>query len=160
MATFPTVFRQRILDAALRGDATEQAVADRFAVSRAFVQKIKRQVRRTGSVEPVGHRGGAPRKLSDDDRAALVAWIDETNDATCDDLATRLASERGVAVSHDTVGRALARGRVHAQKKTFRAAERDRDDVAEPSAEPSPRRRRRSMPTASCSSTRPARTSR
>ena len=107
MAAFPTVFRQRVLDAALKGDATEQAVADRFAVSRAFVQKIKRQFRRTGSVEPVGHRGGAPRKLSDDDRAALLAWTDETNDATCGELAARLLAERGVSASHDTVGRAL-----------------------------------------------------
>ncbi len=107
MAAFPTVFRQRILDAALKGDATEQQVADRFAVSRAFVQKLKRQWRRDRSIEPVGHRGGAPRKLSDDDRAALRAWTDEANDATCDDLAARLAAERGVSVSHDTVGRAL-----------------------------------------------------
>jgi len=107
MAAFPTVFRQRILDAALRGDATEQQVADRFAVSRSFVQKLKRQWRRDRSIEPVGHRGGAPARLSDDDRATLVAWADETNDATCDDLAARLADERGVSVSHDTVGRSL-----------------------------------------------------
>ena len=107
MAAFPTVFRQRVLDAALRGDATQQAVADRFAVSRSFVQKLKRQFRRDGTVEPVGHRGGAPSKLSADDRAALVAWLDEATDATCAELAARLADERGVAVSHDAVGRAL-----------------------------------------------------
>lgn len=107
MAAFPTVFRQRILDAALKGDLTEQQVADRFAVSRALVQKLKRQWRRTGSIEPVGHRGGAPPKLSADDRAALAAWVDETNDVTCHELAVRLADERGVSVSHDTIGRAL-----------------------------------------------------
>ena len=107
MAAFPTVLRQRVLDAALRGNATEQAVADRFAVSRSFVQKLKRQFRRDGTVEPVGHRGGAPSKLSADDRAALVAWTAETTDATCAELAARLADERGVAVSHDAVGRAL-----------------------------------------------------
>ena len=83
MAAFPTVFRQRVLDSALRGNATEHAVADRFAVSRSFVQKLKRQFRRDGTVEPVGHRGGAPSKLSADDRAALVAWLGEAADAPC-----------------------------------------------------------------------------
>ena len=107
MAAFPTVFRQRVLDAALRGNATEQAVADRLAVSRSFVQKLKRQFRRDGTVEPIGHRGGAPSKLSADDRAALVAWLGEATDATCGELAARLADEHGVAVSHDAVGRAL-----------------------------------------------------
>lgn len=108
MAAFPTAFRQRILDAALNGDATEQHVADRLDVSRSFVQKLKRRWRRDATAEPVGHRGGAASKLADDDRAALVAWIGETSDATCAELAKRLADERGVHVSHDTVGRALA----------------------------------------------------
>ena len=107
MAAFPTVFRQRILDAALRGDATEQAVADRFSVSRSLVQKLKRQWRRDGSVEPVGHRGGATPKLSDDDRAAITAWLDQTPDLIADEVAARLADERRVVVSGRTAARAL-----------------------------------------------------
>ena len=107
MAAFPTVFRQRILGAALAGTATEQAVADRFAVSRSFVQKLKRQFRRDGTVEPIGHRGGAPSKLSADDRAAVAAWIDHTPDLIADEVAARLADERRVVVSGRTAARAL-----------------------------------------------------
>jgi len=107
MAAFPTVFRQRILDAALAGDATEQQVADRFSVSRSFVQKLKRQWRRDGSVEPVGHRGGATSKLSDDDRAAIATWLDQTPDLIADEVAARLAAERRVVVSGRTAARAL-----------------------------------------------------
>ncbi len=107
MAAFPTVFRQRILDAALHGDATEQAVADRFGVSRSFVQKLKRQWRRDATIEPVGHRGGATSKLSAEDRAAVAAWLNETPDLIADEVATRLAGERCVIVSGRTAARAL-----------------------------------------------------
>jgi len=107
MAAFPTVFRQRILDAALKGDATEQHVADRFGVSRSLVQKLKRHWRRDATIEPVGHRGGATPKLSADDRAAVAAWLDETPDLIADEVAGRLADERRVVVSGRTAARVL-----------------------------------------------------
>lgn len=107
MAAFSLDLRRRILDAALKGDSTEQAVADRFGVSRSFVQKIKRRWRSHATIEPVGHRGGALPKLSDDDRAALVVWADGS-DATGQELAERLATERGVRVTGRTVNRVLA----------------------------------------------------
>jgi transposase len=107
MASFSLDLRRRILDAALEGDLTERAVAERFGVSRSFVQKLKRRWRSHATAEPVGHRGGALPKLSDDDRAALVAWADGS-DATGQELAERLATERGVRVTGRTVNRVLA----------------------------------------------------
>ena len=107
MAAFSLDLRRRVLDAALAPDApTERTVADRFGVSLGFVQKLKRRWRTHGTAEPVGHRGGAPRKLSDGDRAALEAWADGS-DATGAELAARLAAERGVRVTGRTVNRAL-----------------------------------------------------
>lgn len=108
MAAFSLDLRQRILTAALAGDDTEQAVADRFGVSRGFVQKLKRRWRHDGTAEPIGHRGGASPKLSGDDRAALAAWVEAEPDATGAELAGRLADERGVRVSARTVNRVLA----------------------------------------------------
>lgn len=106
MAAFSLDLRQRVLDAALAGDATEQAVADRFRVSRSFVQKVKRLHRTTGSIAASTARRGPKPALSDDDRAALVAWADGS-DATGAELAERLAAERGVHVRAGTVNRAL-----------------------------------------------------
>lgn len=107
MAAFSLDLRRRVLDAALRGDATEQAVADRFGVSRSFVQKVKRRWRSHGTAEPVGHRGGASPKLSDDDRAALKAWVAAEPHATGAELADRLAAERGVSLTGRSVNRTL-----------------------------------------------------
>ena len=107
MAAFSLDLRQRILDAALADNApTERALAERFQVSLGFVQKLKRRWRTHATIEPVGHRGGAPRKLSDADRAALVAWADGS-DATCAELRDRLAAERGVEVSRSRVNSVL-----------------------------------------------------
>lgn len=109
MRAFDTDLRQRVLDAALRGDATEQAVADRFAVSRGFVQKIKRRWRDAGTAEPVAQRRGPTPALSDDDRAALAERVRIVSDATDDEHRAWLADERGVSVSRATVNRTLAR---------------------------------------------------
>ena len=108
MAAFSLDLRQRVLAAALRGDATEQAVADRFQVSRSFVQKIKRLWHTTGSIAPSTSRRGPLPSLSDGDRAALAAWIEATPDATGEELRRRLAQERGRRLSTRAVNRALA----------------------------------------------------
>ncbi len=107
MAAFSPDLRQRVLDAALRGDTTEQAVADRFGVSRSFVQKIKRLWRRTGSTAPSTAPRGPRPTLSDEDRATLAAWVEATPDATAEELARRLRAERGVSVGRMVVNRAL-----------------------------------------------------
>jgi transposase len=108
MAAFSLDLRRRVLDAALVGDATERAVADRFRVSRSFVQKLKRLHRAVGSVAPSTARRGPRPLLTDADRAALAAWVEAEPDAPCDRLAARLAAERGRAASRITVSRALA----------------------------------------------------
>ena len=108
MAAFSLDLRQRILDAALRGDATEQAVADRFAVGRSFVQKIKRLHRTASSIAPSTARRGPAPALSADDRAALATWVAAEADRTGDELAARLASDRAVHVGGRTVNRTLA----------------------------------------------------
>ncbi len=107
MAALSLDLRQRVLDAALPGDATEQAVADRFQVSRSSVQKIKRLWRTTGSIAPSTAPRGPRPTLSDDDRATLAAWVEATPDATAEELARRLKAGRGVSVGRMVVNRAL-----------------------------------------------------
>lgn len=68
MSAFSLDLRRRILAAALADDAPhETTVAGRFGVSRSFVHKLKHGWRTHATAEPVGHRGGAPPKLSHDD---------------------------------------------------------------------------------------------
>lgn len=107
MRTFSLDLRRRILDAALRGDATEQAVAERFGVSKGFVQKVKRRWRAVGTAVAVRQRHGPIRTLSDDDRARLAALVEQQPDATSDELRHALADEGRPLVSRRTLDRAL-----------------------------------------------------
>ena len=109
MRAFSPDLRQRVLDAALADGAVERQVADRFGVSRGFVQKAKRRWRTAGTVEPVAQRRGPAPRLSDDDRAALADRVAAVPDATDDEHRGWLAAERGVAVSRQTVNRAVVR---------------------------------------------------
>lgn len=61
MAAFSLDLRQRVLDAVLRSDDTERAVADRFSVSRPFAQKLKR-------LAPPPARSPPPRPHAGHDR--------------------------------------------------------------------------------------------
>jgi transposase len=117
MAAFSLDLRRRILDVALANDApTETAIAERFGVSKGFVQKLKRRWRTHGTAEPVGYPGGTARKLSDGDRATLAAWADGS-DATLAELRDRLTAERGVRVHESTVHRAVAAAGVTLKKR-------------------------------------------
>lgn len=108
MAAFSLDLRQRILHAALRGDATEDALAERFAVSRSFVQKIKRLHRATGSIAPSSARRGPAPTLSPEHRSALASYVATEPDRSGAELAARLASDYAVVVTGRTVNRALA----------------------------------------------------
>ncbi len=117
MAAYSDDLRRRVLDAALLGDASEQAVADRFGVSRSFVQKMKRLYRATGSVAPSRARRGPLPRLSHADREALADWLAQAPEATAAQLAARLAEERGVVVSRATVNRVVLEDGLRHKKK-------------------------------------------
>lgn len=69
--------RQRVIAACDDGESTK-VVAARFAVSPAWVRRLKQHRRERGDIEP--RRGGhAPRKL---DRERLAALVAERPDAT------------------------------------------------------------------------------
>ncbi|PAP75943.1 helix-turn-helix domain-containing protein [Rubrivirga marina] len=130
MSAYSHDLRQRVLNAALRGDATEQAVANRFGVSRSFVQKLKRLHRTKGSIAPSRARRGPRPRLTEADLDALERWLDQDPDATGADLADRLARERDVEVSRSTVNRAIRDAGLRSKKKTAPTVRRPRPLVA------------------------------
>ena len=98
--------RLRILEAYDEGHLAED-IAEMLRVHPNTVRRYVRLRDATGSVEPVGHRGGHPRALSPEDREALRRYHQERPDAYLRELVQRLAEERGVQVSIHTIGREL-----------------------------------------------------
>ena len=95
--------RVRIFDAREAGDPTAE-VAERFAVSPAFVRRLMQRHRETGSLAPsAARRGRPPRPLADADR--LRAAVADAPGLTAREARDRL----GLAASPVTVWRMLRR---------------------------------------------------
>lgn len=101
MAAYALDLRARIVNARQDGDSTAD-VADRFAVSPAFVRRLMQRYRATGSLAPkTGPRGPKPQLVPDYDRIRQLNV--ETPDLTAAEVRDRLQ----LTVSVVTVWRAI-----------------------------------------------------
>lgn len=104
MRAYPVELRARVAEA-VDGGQTWAAAAERFRVSVAFVGKLLRQRRKTGSIEP--RRGWVGSRPALDERAVerLRKAVRERPDATLDELRRKAR----LACSRPTVFRYLRR---------------------------------------------------
>ena len=82
-------------------------VAERFEVSESFIKKLLRRKRATGTIAPVGHRGGQPKRLNDKHRQWLLKTVFAAPDSTLEEVRERLLDEHQVAASVPTLSRQL-----------------------------------------------------
>lgn len=105
--------------------ALQQTVADLFGVSYAYVKKLLRQRRETGSVATKPHGGGHPAKLTPAQAARVQGYIEQTaNDAAVDEVQAFIRRRLKVEVSRATAGRVLQLLALP-RKKTLVATEQD-----------------------------------
>jgi transposase len=107
MQAYSLDLRQRVVAAYENGVETILEVAERFEVSDSFIKKLLRRKRTAGTIAPVGHRGGQPKRLSDKHRKWLLETVLATPDMTLSDLRERLLSEHDVSASVATLSREL-----------------------------------------------------
>ena len=101
--------RRRAVTAYRQGGASLDAVAARFAVSRASLVRWLALQRDTGALSPRPNTGGTPLAVSETGRALLQEWLDEDPSVAQHVLAARLAAVGEPPVSQQIVGRTLAR---------------------------------------------------
>ena len=106
-ATYSLELRRRVVAAADEGSATQEQVAVRFSVSLGWVRKLLGQRRRVGHVEPLGHRGGAPRRLDERAIEAVRAAVTRQPDIALEELRLRLRRSERVRVSVPTLYRVI-----------------------------------------------------
>lgn len=99
--------RERVLAACDGGDLTRQEVAEEFAVSRSFVQKLLRRRADGRPLAPRRRSGGAAPALGGRDLDRLRELVREKPDRTLAELRDALREAGGPAVSAATVCRAL-----------------------------------------------------
>src|SRR5438309_8527140 len=120
--------RARVL-AAIDGGMAARPAASVFRVSVSYIYKALIRRRRTGEVSASSRRGHRPRKLTPAQEAAVAAQIATHPDITLAALQAWLAGEHAVRLSNGAMWSAVARLGL-SFKKTLRAAEQDRPDVA------------------------------
>ena len=119
--------RERVVAMTSEGHSCRE-VARRFAVSVASVVRWSQLFRTQGSVAPKPHVARR-RVVLLPERDWVLARLAAAPDLTVRALRAELA-ERGVKASYGAVWRFLARRTAHVQKKSLRAAEQERPDVA------------------------------
>ena len=152
---YSTDLRERALAAYEAGEGRQSEVARRYRVGERTLSGWLRPPARRAAARP--GRAAAAGRRSAASREALAGLVAERNDATLAEYADLLAERAGVRRSPSALCRALKALGLVRKKRRLKAAERDREDVAEarPRGAPSwPG----STPPASSSSTRPGST--
>lgn len=109
MIPYSLDLRQKIKAALERGVGSQRAVAELFGVSLSFVERLLQRERATGSLAPLPHAGGPPRRLDDAADGVIRRCLEQRPDSTLDELAEAVAREGGKSVSRATLGRAVQR---------------------------------------------------
>jgi transposase len=121
MRPYSADLRERIVAAVDRHEHSLRQLARLFGVSLSFLVRLLQRRRRTGSVQPRPHGGGAGRRLDEPTIGRLLELVRQQPDATLAELRDRL----GVPCCLMTIARALWRAGITRKKKTLHADERD-----------------------------------
>src|SRR5436305_5838638 len=105
MKAYSQDLRERVVRACDEGRLNHEQIAELFHVSTAWIRRLLRRRRETGSFAATPHAGGPPAKLGPNQRWQLVQPVAERPDATLAELRQRV----GAFVHLSTIHRALDR---------------------------------------------------
>ena len=125
MQPYSLEFRQRIIDIYAEGNTSQRQLAQRFRVALSFVQKILKQYRKTGSIEPKQRLEQTPTKLDSAQLDILKTLVATNNDATLAELCDLLLEETNIRVGVSTMFRMLEKQDLTLKKNT--SSERERN---------------------------------
>jgi transposase len=116
MKPYSLDLREKIIDAVEKGDSSIRKVAQRFSVSKNFVQRLVTQKRTQGHILP-RKQGGSMVSPVMKHKAQLMAIFEQQNDATLAEYCELLFDETGLWVSQSTMCRTFKRLKLPLKKK-------------------------------------------
>ena len=126
MRAYGLELRGRIVAAYQNGEGSLREIAERFVVAVGTVRDYLALSRTTGSLEPRPHGGGIPPLLDKEGLEHVRLLVQQTPDATETELADNLARHHHIAVSRQTMGRALHHLGLTRKKNSSRDGARQR----------------------------------
>lgn len=117
MQPYSIDFRQKIIEIYEQENISIRKLAQRFQVAKSFIQKLLKQYRETGKLNPQTPGGSPPRKLQSEQLITLIEIIESNNDATLEELCELLEKKIKVRVSRATMGRITTQLNYSVKKK-------------------------------------------
>ena len=105
MKAYSTDLRERVVAACDAGDATRARIAARFSVGVAWIRKLVRQRRETGSIAPRPRGGGRAPAFDAEAAGRLREAVRHDPDATLEELARAAGVRCCVAAVHGALAR-------------------------------------------------------
>ncbi len=105
MQPYSIDFRQKIIEVYEQEKISIRNLAQRFYVTKSFIQKLLKQYQQTGDIKPKRQGGNSPPKVQGADLVTLTEIIENNNDATLEELCELLKDQTGIEVSRATMGR-------------------------------------------------------
>lgn len=105
MQPYSIDLRKKIIEVYEKEDISIRKTAQRFKVAKSFVQKLLKQYRETGELNPRTQGGSPPTKIQGEQLITLIEIIEGNNDATLEELCEFLEEKTGIKVSRATMGR-------------------------------------------------------
>jgi transposase len=116
MKPYSPDLRERVLAAVQAGEQSQAQIAKQFKISHATLENWRRRQRDTGHWAALPHGGGRTRTLQDYE-AFLRAEVKQQPDVTLEELCTRVAKAKGLAVSPSMMCRELQRLKLPRKKR-------------------------------------------
>lgn len=120
MKAYSIDFRQKIVKAYEQGNTSIRQVASRFDVSKAFVQKLLKQKKIKGHVEP-GKQGGSIKSKLDMYKTQLAQMVEKYPDGALSEYCEYWGQTYNQWVSTSTMCRALQRQQLTLKKRRYAA---------------------------------------
>ncbi|MHC5740244.1 helix-turn-helix domain-containing protein [Nostoc sp.] len=121
MKPYSIDFRQKIVKTYEQGNTSIRLVASRFNVSKAFVQKLLKQKKIKGHVEP-GKQGGSIKSELDKYKTQLAQMVEEYPDAALSEYCEYWGQTYNQWVSTSCMCRALQRHQLTRKKRHYAVA--------------------------------------
>ena len=97
--------RQKIIEVHTEEAISQRQLAERFRVSLSSIQRLLKQFRNDGSINPKGHGGGYPPTFSSEQLEKVRDLVEANNDATLAELCELVAQQEGKTISVSTMWR-------------------------------------------------------
>ena len=119
MKAYSLDFREKIIEIWLEKKLSIRKLAIYFKVTKSFIQKLIKQYKETGDLNPLPRGGGSEPKINGENLVSLIEILEENNDATLRELCDLLEEKTGLRVEKTTMGKVLNQLDYRFKKKRY-----------------------------------------